>query len=76
MNQFRPSFMYGFNNFYFVALFLQPNPSITMGGMHRCGILFYAGSTTDICFWLHPHPYYFLARPFPYKLAFYLSCEL
>jgi hypothetical protein len=31
---------------FFVALSFQPNPSITMGGTDRCGILFYGGSTT------------------------------
>jgi hypothetical protein len=34
---------------FFVALSFQPGPSIKMGSMDRCGILFYAGSiTTDM----------------------------
>jgi hypothetical protein len=31
---------------YFVALSFRPNRSIKMGGTDRCGILFYASSTT------------------------------
>jgi hypothetical protein len=31
----------------FVTRSFRPNPSIKMGGTDRCGILFYAGSTTS-----------------------------
>jgi V8-like Glu-specific endopeptidase len=33
-------------NVFFIPLYFRPNPSIKMGGTDRCGILFYAGSTT------------------------------
>jgi hypothetical protein len=35
-----------FYYFFLAALSFWPNPYIKMGGADRCGILFYAGSTT------------------------------